>query len=169
MIEARGAGVARMRLVWASGVVAAVLFIGLLGYLAPLRPGPIALQFAWQPQTFGAIVHLWPPEDLVRYRNHLAIDGVLLLAYAAFGWLLATRSRVFLPLAPGARLFARLCLPLAALFDAAENAFHWWLTEVPRFDTPGTYLLSTACSALKWALLIGFGVLVLYALARAED
>lgn len=158
-----------MRTVWASGVVAAALFIGLSLYLAPLRPGAIALQFAWQPQTFGAIVHLWSPEDLVRYRNHLVIDSVLLLAYATFGWLLATRSGVFLSLAPAARLFARLCLPLAALFDAAENAFHWWLTEVPRFDTPSTYVLSTTCSTLKWILLIGFGALVLYALARAED
>lgn len=158
-----------MRTVWASGVVAAALFIGLSLYLAPLRPGAIALQFAWQPQTFGAIVHLWSPEDLVRYRTHLVVDGALLLAYAAFGWLLATRSGVFLSLAPTARLFARLCLPLAALFDAAENAFHWWLTEVPRFDTPSTYVLSTTCSTLKWILLIGFGALVLYALARAED
>ena len=43
------------------------------------------------------------------------------------------------------------------------------LTEVPRFDTPATYLMSTTCSAFKWGLLIGFGALVLYALARSED
>lgn len=158
-----------MRAVWASGLLAAALFIGVFCYLAPLKPGVIALQFAWQPQTFGGIIHLWSDADLARYRNHLPVDGVVLIAYAAFGWLLATRTAVFLPLAPAARRVARLWLPFAAVFDAAENAFHWWLTEVPRFDTPATYLLSTACSALKWGLLIGFGALVLYALARAED
>lgn len=66
-------------------------------------------------------------------------------------------------------MFARLCLPLAAGFDAAENAFHWWLTEMPRFGTPHTYLYTTACSTMKWALLIGFGGLVLWSLARAKD
>lgn len=158
-----------MRAVWASGLLAAALFVGVFLYLLPLRPGVIALQFAWHPQTFGGIIHLWSETDLARYRSHLAVDCAVLLAYAAFGWLLATRTAVFQPLSPAGRLFARLCLPLAAGFDAAENAFHWWLTEMPRFDTPATYLMSTTCSAFKWSLLIGFGVLVLYALARTED
>ena len=158
-----------MRAVWASGVLAAALFIGVFMYLLPLKPGVIALQFAWHPQTFGGIIHLWSDADLARYRSHLPVDCVVLLVYAAFGWLLATRTTVFLPLAASMRLVARLWLPLAAAFDAAENAFHWWLTELPRFDTPATYLMSTTCSAFKWGLLIGFGVLVLYALARAED
>ncbi len=155
--------------VWASGVLAAVLFSGVFIYLWPLRPGGIALQFAWQPQTFGGIIHLWSDADLARYRSHFPVDGLTLIAYGLFGWLLATRTTVFAALAPSAQAFARLCLPLAAAFDAAENAFHGWLTEMPRFDTPGTYLMSTTCSALKWGLLIGFGALVLLALARAED
>lgn len=158
-----------MRAVWASGVLAAVLFIGVFWYLSSLKPGIIALQFAWHPQTFGGIIHLWSEDDLARYRSHLPVDYAVLLAYAAFGWLLATRTRVFAPLSPAGRLFARLGLPLAAVFDAAENAFHWWLTEMPRFDTPATYLMSTTCSAFKWGLLIGFGALVLHALAQAED
>jgi hypothetical protein len=159
----------QMRAVWASGVLAAVLFIGVFWYLSSLKPGIIPLQIAWQPQTFGGIIHLWSEADLARYRSHLPVDFVVLLAYAVFGWLLAKRTAVFRPLAPAVRLFARACLPLAAVFDAAENAFHWWLTEMPRFDTPATYLMSTTCSAFKWGLLIGFGVLVLHALARAED
>ena len=159
----------RMRALWVSGALAATLFVGTMGYLWPLRPGAIALQFAWHPQTFGAIVHLWPPEGLERYRSHLPIDFVTLLAYGSFGWLLAVHTRVFALLGRGGQLFARLCLPLAAGFDAAENAFHWWLTEMPRFGTPQTYLYSTACSTMKWALLIGFGLLVLWSLARARD
>lgn len=158
-----------MRAVWVSGVLAAVLFIGTVVYLWPLKPGVIALQFAWHPRTFGAIVHLWPLEDLERYRSHIPVDFVTLAAYAIFGWLLATRTTVFAALGRGGQMFARLCLPLAAGFDAAENAFHWWLTEMPRFGTPHTYLYTTACSTMKWALLIGFGGLVLWSLARAKD
>ena len=158
-----------MRAVWASGVLAAALFIGVFIYLWPLRPGIIALQFAWHPQTFGGIIHLWSDADLACYRSHLPVDMVTLFAYGAFGWLLATRTPVFAMLAPTTQALARLWLPLAAAFDAAENAFHWWLTEMPRFDTPATYLASAACSALKWGLLIGFGVLVLWALARTEE
>ena len=74
-----------MRAVWASGVLAAALFIGVLMYLLPLKPGVIALQFAWHPQTFGGIIHLWSDADLARYRSHLPVDCVVLLAYAAFG------------------------------------------------------------------------------------
>lgn len=164
----REPGAMPMRAPWASGVLAALLFTGLLCYLAPLKPGVVALQFAWQPQTFGGIIHLWSAADLARYRSHLPLDCLLMLAYARFGWLLATRTRVFRPLAPATQRFARLCLPVAALFDAAENAFHWWLTAAPRFDMPAIYLTSAACAALKWALLLGFGALVLIALARAQ-
>ena len=41
-----------MRAVWVSGVLAAALFIGVFVYLLPLKPGVIALQFAW-PRAFG--------------------------------------------------------------------------------------------------------------------
>ena len=97
-----------MRAVWASGVLAAALFIGVFIYLLPLKPGVIALQFAWQPQTFGGIIHLWSEADLARYRSHLPVDFIVLLAYAAFGWLLATRTAVFAPLSPATRPFTRL-------------------------------------------------------------
>ena len=86
-----------MRAVWVSGVLAAALFIGVFVYLLPLKPGVIALQFAWHPQTFGGIIHLWSEADLARYRSHLPVDCAVLLAYAAFGWLLATRTAVFAP------------------------------------------------------------------------
>ena len=75
-----------MRAVWVSGVLAAALFIGVFVYLLPLTPGVIALQFAWQPQTFGGIIHLWSEADLARYRSHLPVDFVVLLAYAV--WLM---------------------------------------------------------------------------------
>lgn len=158
-----------MRAVWVSGGLALILAAATVWMVAPLSPGAVVLQFAWTPRAFGEIVHLWPPDDLARYRLHLPLDTALLLAYGSFGWLLATRTALFAALTGPGRAFARFGLPLAAVFDAAENAFHWWLTEVPRFDAPMTYLMSSACSACKWSLLLGFGALVLYALARSPD
>lgn len=147
-----------------SGALAASLFIGLTWYLAPLDPGVLALQFAFTPRAFASVVHAWPPEDLARYRAHLPIDFLLLAAYGSFGWLLATRTAVFARCRPALRRLARWALPLAALFDGAENGLHLWLTEVPRFGMPAAYALSATASALKWLLLLGFAASVAYAL-----
>lgn len=154
-----------MRAVYLSGLLVVVLAVVTLWMTAGLQPGVTVLQFAWTPRGFGEIVHVWSPEDLARYRLHLPVDSLLLLAYGSFGWLLATRTALFASL-PGR---ARFVLPLAAVFDAVENALHAWLTEMPRFGMHGLYLLSTTCSALKWALLFGFAALVLWALAREAD
>ena len=99
------------------------------------------------------------------YRRFLLVDYAVLLAYGAFGWLLATRTRLFASLSSGAQRLARLCLPLAAALDALENAFHGWLTEMPRFDADLIYQLSALCAALKWGLILGLGVLLLWAVA----
>lgn len=156
-----------MFLLWFTGAVALALFVGLAWYLAPLHPGALALQFAATPGEFGAIVHAWPVQDLARFRAHLPIDMLLLLAYGAFGYLLATRTALFgHPPAPLGRA-ARWLLPLAAMFDAAENALHVWLTEAPRFGVPMAYRLAASCATAKWALLVAFGLLVAAALVQA--
>lgn len=157
-----------MRAVWLAGLLAAALFAALAIYLAPLHPGVVALQFAWTPRSFGAIVHQWSADDLLRYRRHLPLDMGLLAAYGSFGWLLATRSRVFAAAAPGLGRAARWLLPLAALADAAENALHAWLTEAPRFGLHGVYALATGCSLLKWALIAAFALVLAWALQRED-
>jgi hypothetical protein len=158
-----------VRAVWISGLAALALFVGLAIDLAPLEPGVVALQFAATPRAFGEIVHLWSPQDLQRYRAHLAPDMLLLLAYGSFGYLLATRTSLFVPLAAGARAAARWVMPAAALADAAENALHAWLTEAPRFGVPHLYAVSAGAAALKWALLVAFAMMVVLALRRARD
>lgn len=155
-----------MRAVWTSGLLAAALLAALAVYLSPLHPGAVALQFAWTPRSFGAIVHQWSADDLLRYRRHLPVDVLLLLAYGSFGWLLATRSRLFVAAGPKWERAARWLLPLAALADAAENALHAWLTEVPRFGLHAVYALSTGCSLLKWTLIAAFALVAAWALAR---
>lgn len=151
-----------------SALLVVVLLAGLLWYLAPLRPSALSLQFAATPQAFGAIVHTWPPEHLERYRLHLLIDGALLLAYGVFGYLFAMRQGLMAHWRPWLRTAVAWLLPLAAASDATENALHWWLTEVPRFGVPFVYAASASFSFVKWALIVGFGLLVTYALSRAE-
>jgi hypothetical protein len=157
-----------MRSVWTSGLLAVALLAGLAWYLSPLEPGVVALQFAFTPSAFGEIIHFWSPEDLLRYRRHLPVDFLLLATYGAFGYLLVTRTSLFGSRSQPLRRAASWVLPVAALFDATENALHWWLTEVPRFGVPLVYAASASFSFLKWALIVGFGLLVAYALSRVD-
>lgn len=156
------------RAVWLSGSAAAALFAGLAWYLAPLEPGVVALQLTFTPRSFAHVVHAWPAEHLARFRNHLPVDCLLLLAYGAFGYLLATRTRLFAGLAEPLRAAAALALPLAAAFDAVENALHAWLTAAPRFDVAWLYAVAGTAAAAKWVLLLGFGALLLGALVRGH-
>jgi hypothetical protein len=157
-----------MFLLWFSGVSAAVLFAGITWYLAPLNPSILSLQLSFSPRKFGEVIHAWGPEGLERYRQHLPYDLALLLAYGVFGYMLATHTRVLASLSPAVGRSVKWLLPLAAAFDVVEDTLHWWLTASPRFGIPELYALSAGASLCKWVLLVGFGTLLAYALARTE-
>lgn len=158
-----------MRKLWFTGACALALFAGIAWYLAPLRPGVLALQLAYSPRAFGAVIHAWSADDLLRYRTHLPYDFLLLVSYASFGWQLASGTKLLAARPAGLRRLASWLLPLAAICDATENAFHWWLTEVPRFDIAWAYAVAATCAAVKWLLVMAWLLLVLYALDRGED
>lgn len=157
-----------MKPVLALGAAMLALWAGLAWYLAPLEPGILRLQFAATPRAFGAVVHAWGSEGLARYRAHFAADTLLLLVYATFGWLAVRRTPWFATLGPRVRAAAAWLLPTAALCDAAENALHLWLTEVPRFGLAPLYAASTALSAVKWVMIVAFLAVTAWALARRE-
>ncbi len=136
------------------------LFAGLAWYLAPLHPSIVFLQLAFDAQSFGGIVHAWPPAHLQRYRLHLWVDFALIASYAVFGYLLVMRAAVFDTMQRHWRLAVACLLPVAALFDVAENMLHLWLTEVPRFGVRWLYPVAASCSSVKWALLIVFGLCI---------
>lgn len=152
-----------MRETWAWGLAALLLAIGLAVVLQPLDPGVLKLQLAFTPRAFGEVVHAWPAEHLARYRAQLWVDFLLLGCYGRFGYLLATRW----PVMRSIRSVA-WWLPLAATFDAAENAWHLWLTEVPRFGVAWMYAAAGSCAALKWTLLLTFAGAVAWALVRGD-
>jgi hypothetical protein len=158
-----------MAAVRALAVFALLLFAGIAWHLAPLEPSVLALQFQFTPKSYGYVIHAWTADDLQRYRAHFAADYVLLATYGALGWTIATRSAGFRALPGALRRSARWWLPLAAGFDAVENALQLWLTAVPRFDVPLPYAASAWCSVAKWALLFAFALLALWALARQDD
>ncbi len=155
-------------LLWLTGLASMALLGGLAWYLSPLQPGVVALQLAFTPQAFGRIVHGWPPEHLQRYLAHLPVDGLLLVCYATFGYLLATRTALFMRRSLRVQQWARWLLPLAALFDAMENLMHAWLASAPRFSVPWAYAASATSSSLKWLLLLAFAALVIQALVRGS-
>jgi hypothetical protein len=157
-----------MRAVWTSGLLALALLAGLAVYLSPLKPGVVALQFAFTPAAFGEIISLWSTDDLLRYRRHLPVDFLLLAAYGAFGYLLVTRTSTFGSSGQSLRRLATWLLPLAALFDAAENVLHGWLIEGPHMEVSFAYAASTGFSALKWAMIAGFGLLLAHVRLRGK-
>lgn len=154
-----------MRSVWLTGGLGLLLFVGLSIFLAPLEPGVLQLQFAFTPRAFGQIVHTWQAEGLARYRAHLPADFALLLSYASFGYLLATRTR----LAASGGAWARWLLPAAALADALENVLHLWLTEAPRLAVFWPYPLAAGAASFKWLLFLVFAAWVVAARWRSGD
>lgn len=157
-----------MRLTGALGIVALVLFAALAWTLRSLDPTVVALQLAFTPAAFGAVVHAWTPDQLALYRAHLPWDMLLLLSYGSFGWRLVAQAPMFGQLSASARALARLSLPMAACFDAAENGWHGWLTAAPRLDTGWPYALAASCASLKWLGLLVFALMLAWAGWRAS-
>ena len=158
-----------MLLLWLTGIAALGLSAGITWYVAPLEPGVLTLQMAFTPRSFGEVIHFWSAGQLARYRVYLGADFALLLSYGSLGYLLGSRTKVFHTLSPALRRAATWALPLAAILDATENAFHLWLTEVPRFGLQLPYLLAASCATLKWLLILAYALTLVFALARAED
>jgi len=158
-----------MRLITGLGVATLGLFAGLAWYLAPLEPSILALQLAFTPRAFASVIHIWPAEHLARYRAHLPVDGVLLLAYGTWGYLFASRSALWANLGGAPKWLGLWTLPLAAAFDAVEDGLHWWLTEAPRFDLPLPYLIAGFSASLKWIMALAFLAAILYAVSRAPE
>jgi len=152
-----------MRPVLAWGSVSLALLVGLGAYLAPLKPSLVALQFTFTPEAFGAVLAAWQPAGVALYRSHLPVDGVLLLSYGWFGYLLASTSPLFAQYAAGHRGSLAWLLPLAAVADSGENLLHWLLTSDGTVHAPWIYALAGACASLKWCGLLVFAAAVLWA------
>lgn len=155
-----------MRGVRLLAAIAVLLLAGMAVWLAPLQPGVLALQLSFTPRAFAFVIHSWSADDLARFRMHLPFDALFALVYGAFGFRLFSHSAALRRSAVAGA--ARWLLPLAAVLDLLENTAHAWLTALPRLDLPRLYLAVGTAAALKWALVLAFGLALAWALARSE-
>lgn len=153
---------------WLSGIAALLVLATIAWKLAPLYPAVVALGFAFSPRTFAAIVHEWSPEQLALYRAALHANFLFLACYAAFGFFLARRCKLFVRYSRGLRLIMAAALPLAGSLGAVATALHLWLTEMPRFGVPLPYAVSAACVTAEALILLAFGLAVIHGLARED-
>ena len=138
-----------------------------LGYLLhQLRPNIFVLQLSFQSDRYWAVLGQWGEAGLRSYRAHLPWDFAHLFIYAAFGYVLATRAGLFGdPDSPAARRTAWM-LPLAAVFDLAENLFQVHLLGGPFGAESLAIPLSACCSAVKWSLAAGFALIIAWRVLR---
>lgn len=137
-------------------VVAAVSQLHLVYLFGNLRPNIISLQLSFSAVRYWGILSAWGADGLQVYREHFAADMLHLCIYALFGHVVATRGGLFAEYE--ARASGRLAalLPLAALFDLAENLLQLHLLAGP-FGAPSVAIpLSAVCSSAKWGLAVVF-------------
>lgn len=148
-----------MKVVWTLGLASAGLFMGLGWFLQPLQPNLVALQFTFNPQAFQAVLDAWGPQGVQRFRMHLVVDDVLLVCYGVFGYLLVRRSAWFGGFSPVSQRRVAALMPFAALFDAAENLLHGYLTGEGVAAAAVVYSAAGIAATAKWLCLLLFIVL----------
>lgn len=130
-----------------------------LGYLLhQLRPNILVLQSTFDADAYWAILRAWGDAGVARYRAHFPYDLLHPFVYALFGWVLACRAGLFAAGERRAMTRAAWMLPVAGLFDQAENLCQLRLLAGP-FGAPSVLIpLSALCSSIKWGLAVLFAV-----------
>jgi hypothetical protein len=150
--------------------LSALLFLAsqanLARILAPLEPGIFAIQFSFTPEAYWHIIDQWGASGLAIYRGHFLYDYPHLFIYGAFGFLLVSRTSLFAGAGPLIYRTALLALPVASLFDLAENLAQAFLLGEPSGVHSAVIPASATCSLLKWALALVFATLVAVQIAR---
>lgn len=143
-----------------AGVAVVVSQVHLAYVLGDRHPNIICLQLSFSAERYWGILGAWGAEGLQAYRRHFAADFVHLCIYALFGHVLATRGGLFPDCDTRASGRLACLLPLAALFDLAENLLQLRLLAGP-FGVPSVIIpLSGLCSSVKWTLVLVFAVWV---------
>ena len=146
---------------WPSTVML-LLFLVSQGNMArivgPLDPSFFAMQFAFTPTRFSAILAAWGPEGVARYRSHFVYDLVHPLLFGALGWVAVKTSPVFDGLSASKERLYRWMLPLAAGLDYIENTCQLKLLSWPPGTVDWLVPLSATCATLKWCMAAAFVV-----------
>jgi hypothetical protein len=143
-------------LLWLSGSLALLLFLAMVVFTLPLRPGIPCLQLTYSEAAFKAILVQWGPHGMARFRTHFAIDFPVLASYGLFGYLLGSWSSLFTAQAATLRRLIIWMLPTAAGMDAAENLFHLYLISGAPEIPEALYLAAGSIASIKWLLIVIF-------------
>lgn len=143
-------------LLWLLTLAVALSQAWLVWQLAALKPSVVALQLAFAPDRFWAILTDWGPQGVLAFRRHFAFDHPHTLLYAAWGALVAWRSRLCFGLSARRRWWLAATLPLAAVADLVENGCHLWLIGHAPHTLDDLVPVASTFSALKWALVAAF-------------
>lgn len=143
-------------------MLASLAFVSSQTYLAYLlgclRPNILSLQLTFHAGRYWEILGLWGEVGQRAYRGHFGYDGVHAVIYAVFGYLLATRSGLFV--AAESRAMARTAwmLPGAALLDLLENLLQLQVLAGPFGAQTPAIPASALCAACKWGLAAWFAL-----------
>jgi len=135
--------------------LALALFFGIAFYLAPLDPNILHLQFAFNEQSFKAVLSMWQSSGIARYRSHFPADFLFLAAYGLSGFWFG-RERA--PAHSGLATYLTWSLPIAAVADATENALHLVLTSSNASTNTVLYFLSGSAASIKWLGILVFAL-----------
>ena len=145
-----------MRTVRLLAMVTALLFAAMALYTAPLEPSIPVLQFTFTESAFKAVLELWQPAGIMRFKYHLAIEVPFLLCYGLLGFMMVTRTELFQLFPYSARALLSLSLPVAAVADAVENLLHWHLVSGDGPFASSLYLVAGMVASFKWLLIAIF-------------
>jgi len=151
-----------MRL-WLSGGLSLLLFVAMVIHSAPLSPSIPVIQFTYDESAFKAVLALWGPLGVERFRSHFLIDFPFLASYGVFGYLLARHATPTDKCGKSTQLFLTWALPAAAALDACENLLHLSFIADGASPMTGAYLLAGLVATGKWVLIAAFVIGYFYA------
>lgn len=156
-------------LLWLSGSLALLLFLAMVVFTLPLRPGIPCLQLTYSETAFQAILAQWGPNGMARFRTHFAIDFPVLISYGLFGYLLGSWSSLFKAQTATLRRLMTWMLPAAAGMDAAENLLHLYLIAGPPAMPEMLYLAAGSIASIKWLLIVIFVIGTAYCWIKSRS
>ena len=156
-----------MRIIYAVGIVSALLFAAMVIYTSSLDPGIPSIQLTFTERGFNSILNKWNPSQVEIFKRHFLIDYPFLMFYGSFGYLISKRTDLFARLAQTTRKLLALSLPVAAIADAVENSLHLVFLYGAGPFSQALYFAAGTAASTKWLLILVFVASAIYAKFRA--
>ena len=148
-------------------IVSVLLFAAMAVYTSSLDPSIPAIQLTFTERGFNTILNGWNPSQVEIFKRHFLIDYPFLVCYGWLGYLIATRTSLFARFSKPTSQLLAMCLPVAAVADALENAFHLLFVFGAGLFDPALYFAAGVIASAKWLLLLVFVASAVCAKARS--